>query len=174
MQKIILSFTAILISLAFYANPSFAFSFTKISPQQQTASASLAAMKVSDFINSSVEEYSIITGTKLTIAKRLSFKMLKLRMKHQLKKNPELTVENYFKVERGFSVLWFLAGLLVPLAGIFTGSIPIFIFLAASPIIIAYVTEQEHFKNKSVWLGLGISLLTIIVGVVILASTIGD
>lgn len=51
MQKIILSFTAILILLAFSAIPSSAFSFTKIPPQQQTASASLAAMKVSDFIN---------------------------------------------------------------------------------------------------------------------------
>lgn len=100
--------------------------------------------------------------------------MLKLRMKHQFKKNPELTVANYFKAERGFSVLWFLAGFLVPLAGFLTGSFPVFIFLAASPIIIAYVTEQERFKKKSVWLGLGVSLLTIIIFIVaILVPALG-
>lgn len=175
MQKIILSFTAILILLVFSANPSYGFSFTKISPQKHTASASLAAMKVSDFTNLSVEEYSILSGTKLTIANRLSFKLLKLKMKHQLKKNPEITVENYFEAERGFSVLWFLAGLLVPLAGALTGSLPIFLFFAASPLIIAYVTEQERFKIKSILLGLGAGLLIIIAGLIlIILSFAGD
>lgn len=174
MQRIKLFFISVIILLVFSSDLSYAFSFTKESPKQNVAASYFSAMKVMDFIYLSTEDYRMLTGKKMSISEKLSFRMLKMKMKHQLKKTPDFTVADYFKAqgEGGFKILWFLAGLIIPLAALFTGSLPVFIILAISPIVIAYLTKQDRVNKKSVWLGFGASLLVVLLVGIIVASTL--
>lgn len=174
MQKISSSLIAITILIVFSANLTYAFSFTKIKPAKEDVLSSLSAIKLSDFIKLSAADYEILSGKKMNFAERLSFKRLQSRMKHTLKRNADLTVADYFKAkgEGGFNIIWFLAGLLIPIAALFTGSLPVFIILAISPVVLAYLTKQESDRKKSVWLGFGVSLLAILLVGIMLASTL--
>ena len=51
--------------------------------------------KADDFVKLSPKQYFELTGRKLNLFQKLSFKVLKLKMKHDLKKNPNLTLQDY-------------------------------------------------------------------------------
>ncbi len=69
---------------------------------------SLQFLKVSDFIKMSEKEYSDLTGTKMNIWKKTSFSLLKLKMKHELKTNPNLTLNNFYntKSKHRLATVW--------------------------------------------------------------------
>ncbi|MFZ4800123.1 MAG: hypothetical protein ACOYMA_21715 [Bacteroidia bacterium] len=46
--------------------------------------------KASELVRLSAKEYSSITGERMNLKQRISFSILKSRMKHELKKNPDL------------------------------------------------------------------------------------
>jgi VIT1/CCC1 family predicted Fe2+/Mn2+ transporter len=100
-----------------------------------------------------------------------------MKMKRYLKKNPDSTVAGYYMSEgdRNFNLLWFLAGLLVPLLSLFiVPNLAAIILLAISPVILALIIKRDRVTMKSVLIGFGIAIgLVLIVGL-ILASALND
>lgn len=68
-------------------------------------------LKASDFVKLSAKDFSLITGKKMNLWNRLSFTFLKMRMKQDLKKNPDLKVNDYYAKEakKHLSVWWIVA-----------------------------------------------------------------
>jgi hypothetical protein len=52
-------------------------------------------LSVMDFLKLSLKDISLITGKKIRLFERLSFSILKLKMKYDLKKRPDLSVTEY-------------------------------------------------------------------------------
>ena len=97
-------------------NNSFAFAIIKpVSPMHEVIS--LNNIKASEFVKLSAKDYSIITGKKLNLWNRISFSLLKMRIKHDLKNNPNLKISEYYsKKSRHMSPwLWIGIGLVVAL-----------------------------------------------------------
>lgn len=96
-------------------NNSYAFSI--ISPEKNISFyKDLKYLKASDFIQLSVKEFSDLTGRRINLWTKLSFKIMKLRMKHDLKKNPDLLITDYApkKKNKGLKILlWVLVGFTV-------------------------------------------------------------
>jgi len=53
-------------------------------------------LKAGDFVRLSAKDFSLTTGKKMNVWNMLFFSLSKLRMKHDLKKNPNLAVTNYY------------------------------------------------------------------------------
>lgn len=130
------------------------YGFSVIKPAAENeippALAALQYVKVSDFVKLSAKEYSVITGKKLNFLQKLSFKVTKMKMKHDLKKNPALKLSDYvngdgttFQVD----ILWMLLGLLLPVIGV----------------LIAYLTKQESYKITSAWIGFGAFIIVAVI-----------
>ncbi len=99
---------------------------------------------------------------------RLSFGVLKIKMRHDLKKNPGLKVSDYFFENKRPpfkpSYFWLLLGLAAPIvSAIYVGSLGVFFAVALAPVFLAYITKNNPNKLKSVWLGFGVSMLLLIV-----------
>lgn len=138
-------------SICAFAGTNIAYGFSVIK-HVNDASPSAAAfkyLKVSDFVKLSAKEFSDLTGKKMNFFERLSFKVTKMRMKHDLKKNPDLKITDYMKPNSTtfqIDILWLLLGVLLGPIGV----------------LIAYVTKQEQYKLTSSWIGFGIFVLIIL------------
>ena len=126
-------------------NMTFAFSVIKPLANDESSSTAWKYIRVSDFVKLSAKEFSTLTGKKMNFFDRLSFKVTKMRMKHDLKKNPDLKLTDYmaggnttFQVD----ILWLVLGALFGLGVLF-----------------AYITKQEQYKITSAWIGFGIFVL---------------
>lgn len=87
------------------------------------------SLKVSEFMMLSPKDYSKITGKKMNLKERISFSIMKLRMKRVLKKNPNMTVSEYLASSRTVNTLgWILLAALILillfLIIVFTSSLP--------------------------------------------------
>ena len=173
-MKLFISFI-LAIALVSPVNNSYAISFSK--PDTASLSHSASFMKASEFIKLSPREFSLVTGKKLSFFEKASLKILQMKMKRFLKKNPDSTVADYYMSEgdRNFNLLWFLAGLLVPLLSLLiVPSLAAIILLAISPVILALIIKRDRIIMKSVLIGFGIAIgLVLIVGL-ILASALND
>ena len=133
-------------------------------------------LKASEFIKLSPDEFSKLSGKKLNFFERLSFSITKMRLKHDLKKNPDLLLTDYVKEAKhkgSFDWLWFLLGFAAPIIGILTESVIAFILIGISPIVIAYATKQDEVNRNSAWLGFGISFLILVITALIVLSSFG-
>ena len=73
-------------------------------------------LKISDFVNLSAKQFSELTGKKMNILEKLSFKIMKIKMKHDLKKNPNLTLKDYYDSgSKQHAGTWILIGILITL-----------------------------------------------------------
>ncbi len=158
-------------------NISYGFSIFKPLPDKANTSDILTEkyLKASEFIKLSARDFSALTGKKLTLFQRLSFKITKMQIRHDLKKNPELKITDYLNKSQSsgsFNLLWFLLGLAGPLLGAFTNTLAPLIILAIAPVIIAYATKQERQKINSVWLGFGSGVLALLIVVLLLLATV--
>jgi hypothetical protein len=154
---------------------SYGFSVIRYPANGLNASSSLSLKNITarEFVKLSPREFSALTGKKLNFFQRLSFKIVKLRLKHDLKKNPNLTINQYMnngKTDCSFSICWFLLGLVGPLLGLLTGSLIGVVLVAAIPIVVAYLTMQEKYKINSAWIGLGAGVIIFLVLAVIALS----
>ncbi len=69
-------------------------------------------LSASDFIKLTAKDFSLITGKKMNLWNRLSFSFLKMRMKHDLKKNPDLKVNDYYaKNGKKHLSVWWIVGI---------------------------------------------------------------
>jgi hypothetical protein len=62
-------------------------------------------IKASEFIKLSTKEFSLITGKKLNLWNRISFSLLKMKIKHDLEKNPNLSIGDYYQKKGNHSNL---------------------------------------------------------------------
>jgi hypothetical protein len=156
-----------LLFIFFQKNKGFALSIT--APATNTANAAHKLpgryLKASEFVKLSARDFSELTGKKLNLFQRLSFGVARLRLKHDLKKNPDLKLTDYKRSDNNgrFNFLWFILGLAGPIAGLFTGALLLFALVAVAPVVIAYATKQDKTKIKSVWIGFGTGLLFILI-----------
>lgn len=153
MKKITLLFFAAFSMFALCGtNTTYGFSIVKPAPASEPASLQvLRYLNARDFVNLSVKDYTALTGKKLNFFQRLSFKVTKMKMKHDLKKNPNLTLTDYIDADGSttfkIDILWLLLGLILPVIGV----------------LIAYLTKQEKYKITSAWIGLGAFLIVALV-----------
>lgn len=61
---------------------------------------------VKDVVQFSVKDYCRVTGKTLTVKERVAFKMMQLKMKKALKKNPELTVGMFLESQQKLDAVW--------------------------------------------------------------------
>ena len=109
-MRLLMSFI-LAIALVSPANNSYAISFSKPVTASLSPSASVSKyMKTSEFIKLSQRHISAVTGKKLGLFQKVTLKVLKMKMKHYLKKYPDSTVEDYYKSEgdSNFNLLWLL------------------------------------------------------------------
>ena len=172
-MKLFISFI-LAIALVSLTNNSYAISFSKPITASLSPSASVYKyMKTSEFIKLSPREFSVVTGKKLSFFEKASLKVLQMKMKRYLKKNPDSTVADYNMSagDRSFNLLWFLAGLLVPLLSLFiVQSLAAFILLAISPVILALIIKRDRVTMKSVLIGFGSALVILLILGLLLAS----
>lgn len=80
-----------------------------------------------DFLKLSATEYAHITGKKMTLRNKLSFQLMKMKMKQEIKKNPDLTLNDYMAQKKKMGRGWWI------LIGVVGG-----LFLVAIIFVIAY------------------------------------
>lgn len=164
-NKLITAFILIIVFLQ--TNSSFASSLAVPLTTKQEASTALSAkyFKVSEFVKLSPKEFSKLTGKKLNVFQKLSFEIIKLKMKHDLKRNPGILITDYNKAPAkgsGFNIMWFLLGIAGPILGLFMPYLALFLLFSFLPVIIAYTTHQDRESIKSVWIGFGVGMLLIL------------
>ena len=64
--------------------------------------------KASELIRLSAKEYSSITGERMNLKQRISFSILKSRMKHELKKNPDLKAGQSVAAQKKLGTGWWI------------------------------------------------------------------
>jgi len=105
----------ILIGLFFMcaiAGTNYAFSFSINKPV--TSLEALKYLKGCEFIKLSFKQFASLTGEKENLWNNLSFNVMKMRIRHDLKKNPDLSLTDYNsnRSKRGLSVgLWIVIGI---------------------------------------------------------------
>jgi len=63
-------------------------------------------LRANEFIKMSVKDFNQLTGKKMNLIQRVSFHLLKQRMKQEMKKNPSLTVNEYLNSHRKKMKTW--------------------------------------------------------------------
>ncbi len=112
MRKIILKFPVFLILILGYNG--FSFSIVKTStPKTYISPTHIEYLRASVFVELSAKEFEVITGKKLNLTQRIYFKIIQRKLKHELRKNPDLLITNYYdpaKAKFKFDFLWFIIG----------------------------------------------------------------
>ncbi len=71
-------------------------------------------MKASEFITFSAKDYTRLTGEKMNMKERISFNLLKLQLKKELKTNPSLTVGEFMasskKMKKWLKIVLIIVG----------------------------------------------------------------
>lgn len=86
----------ILIGLFFWcaiSNTNYAFSFSIIKPA--TSPQAFKYLKGAEFIKLSFKQFASITGQKENVWNNISFNVTKMKIRHDLKKNPDLSITDY-------------------------------------------------------------------------------
>jgi len=61
-----------------------------------TLHENLQNYKISELVKLSATQFASLTGKKMNLSERISFAILKLKMKHDLKKDPGITLKDYY------------------------------------------------------------------------------
>lgn len=134
--------------------------------------------KGSEFVKLSANDFTKLTGKKLNIFQRISFQMVKLKIKHDLKKNPNLLVTDYSKTAslsgNRFNFPWFILGFAGVILGAVVGVLPLFFLFAFAPVAVAYITKQDKVKKKSVWIGFGVALVFVLILMGLVIASLGN
>lgn len=134
-------------SIYAFSGVNMTYGFSVIKPVEPESSlAAFKYVKASEFVKLSVKEYSELTGKKLNFLQRLSFKATKMKMKHDLKRNPELKITDYINADSTtfqIDALWLILGILIGPIGV----------------LLAYLTKQEKYKITSTWIGFAVWLI---------------
>lgn len=148
-QKFLLASGLIILSIIFSSQNSFSFSVVRISANKSMpAIKDPGYLKASVFVNLSAKEFTAITGKKLNFFQKIYFKIIQRQIKRDLKKNPDLLINDYFdpkKVKFKLDLLWFVIAAIIGPFGI----------------LLVYTSHQKQKKEtttrkdkiRSAWLG---------------------
>ncbi|MEO6583808.1 MAG: hypothetical protein ABIO05_05760 [Ferruginibacter sp.] len=130
MKKItfLLSLTSLFIITGHYQT--FGFSIPKL-PTNTDSYEAAKPLGINSIINLSAKQFSELTGKKMNAWDKLSFRILKIKMKHDLKKNPDLTLKDYSGKDgkKRLGTGWWI---LIGVAGIFLLAVIIFLIAYGS------------------------------------------
>lgn len=128
-----------------YSQNSFSFSF--VIPPHKVEIKSPDYLKGSVFVNLTAREFALASGKKLDFFQKIYFKALQHRIKHDLKKNPDLIITDYFDPAAKkfrFDALWFVIAAFIGPLGV--------LFAYTSPLRKGSRTTKKE-RIKSAWLG---------------------
>jgi hypothetical protein len=127
------------------------FSFSVIMPRANGNKTEVAPpdyIKASVFVKLSPRQFAEATGKDLNFFQKVYFRMIQRQIKRDLKKNPDLLINNYFDQKKGkfkLSLLWFI----------------IAAFIGPLGVLFAYTSHHQpkelitrKDKTTSAWLGL--------------------
>lgn len=109
-------------------------------------------LRAAVFVKLSPKEFETITGKKLNLPQRIYFRIIQRKLKHELKKNSEFLITEYFDPKTTkfkFDLLWFV----------------IAAFIGPLGLLLAYISPQrkggpaKKDKVTSAWLGLALFIL---------------
>lgn len=69
---------------------------------------SFYGLRAMDFVKYSALDYSRITGKKMNLLQRVSFKVMKLKLRKELKQQPALTMNDFFKDKKRLGTGWII------------------------------------------------------------------
>ncbi|HXR84975.1 MAG TPA: hypothetical protein VN722_11730 [Hanamia sp.] len=147
-----------------------------ITKSNTARTANVNYFKASEFVKLSAKDFSRLSGKRLNMFQRISFQVVKLKMKHDLKKNPNLLITDYAKApsgsDRRFSFLWFILGVAGVITGLMMPVLPLFFVFAFAPVAVAYITKQDKVNIKSAWIGFGVGMVLLLILVAIIIATL--
>ena len=123
-KKILSSSVIIILSIFLSCQNGFSFSIVRASVNgSKTDMKTPDYLRASVFVNLSAGEFAAATGKKLNFFQKIYFKVIQRQIKHDLKKNPDLLITDYFdqkKAKFKFDLLWFvIATFIGPLGVLF-------------------------------------------------------
>src|SRR5690349_24984046 len=80
-----------------------------VPPNSIAHKATWENLKASKFVKFSPKELEAITGKKMSLTERISFSFTKMKMRKSLKKNPDLTVKEYYSSSKKLGTGWIIA-----------------------------------------------------------------
>jgi hypothetical protein len=75
-------------------NNSYGFSNTK--PSTNFINGTIKSLRITELVNLSAKQFSELTGKKMNMWDKVSFSIIKIKMKHDLNKNLNLTLSDYY------------------------------------------------------------------------------
>ena len=111
----------LLLILCFIYYPWFNFSYGSVASKTSIEFSVIyeweLGFMVSEFVKISMAELKLITGKRLNLAERLSFKIVQGRMKRYLKHHPDVLVADYLQADdsndRNLTFIWILLGAVI-------------------------------------------------------------
>ena len=114
-KNILLSLGLLFICVISATNVAYSFSVSK----PIYSSELMKYIKGSEFIKLSFKDFSMLTGEQENLRNRISFSVLKMRIKHDLKKNANLILSEYntskHKMNLGLKILLWVLGVILVL-----------------------------------------------------------
>lgn len=67
-----------------------------------------AGIRAADLLQFTAADYSVMTGKKMNYWQKLSFKVMKIKLRKELKKNPDLLLNDFYKENKRMGVGWII------------------------------------------------------------------
>lgn len=121
-QKYLRTPAIIILSIFFSSQNGFSFSIVRTSARDnKTEIKNPDYLKASVFVNLSAREFAEATGKKLNLFQKIYFKVIQRQIKRDLKKNPDLLINDYFDPQKAkfkFDLLWFVIASIIGPIGV--------------------------------------------------------
>jgi len=99
----------ILISFVLYFLPNISSAtLPGVSVPVTSSSDAIKNLKASEFVKLSLKDISKLYGRKLSMKEKISFTIMNKKMKHAIKKDPNLTVKDYLATHRKLGTGWWI------------------------------------------------------------------
>jgi hypothetical protein len=147
-KKIVTTPIIIILSIFLSRQDGFSFSIVRTpANDNKTEIKNPDYLKASVFVKLSAKEFAAVTGRKLNFFQKIYFKVIQRQIKRDLKKNPDLLVNDYFdpkKVKFKFDFLWFVIASIIG---------PLGVLLAYTHKVQKKEITTRKDKITSAWLG---------------------
>jgi hypothetical protein len=104
LSQLVLGLIPVLISISLH-------SFAALPASKEPAKAFnplISGLSAKDFVKYSAFDYSRITGKKMNLFQKVSFKVMKLKIRKQLKQQPDLMMNDFFSDKKRLGTGWII------------------------------------------------------------------